>query len=671
MANRFSLNTISKKLLAILMTVAIASTGTVSFVFSAYEIKTSKDEQTENLQSIANMLSPNITAALLFDDTDAIQELINPVLVRPEILSVAVTNMQDQQIAVASQNAKNVIDDSLTQVSTELTFDTQLYGYIHIIADNSSIKERSVFYVQFISLLLVFTFIISLGLSLFLIKKFLNPILYLAQTANKITTSNDYSLRAKQLSQDEVGQLTTCFNDMLETIEQREIVLEKQVRLRTNELENANVQLHQYAYQDGLTDLPNRRYFYEKLQALVNTKNMKFALVFLDLDRFKEINDSLGHDYGDLLLYEVARRLKNCVTENDTIARLGGDEFTLILNDVDNQAAASEIAEKIKYSLSQCITIKKELLYVTTSIGITFFPNDGLTVEELVKRADQAMYLSKSKGRDRYEFFSYLIEEKATETRLLIEEIRTALEQDQFELFYQPIINIDGVTAHKAEALIRWNHPIKGLIYPDEFIPVAEENNLICQIGEWVKKHAVIDTAEFNRLSHNKIQVSVNASALEIDDAGKWVEQWINISKQYMLAHNTILIEVTENTLMETDSPIQTHMKRLNEFGIDIAIDDFGVGYSSLAYLQRLDIDILKIDRSFILDIETNENSIALIKAIITMAHNLNVKVVAEGVESQLQYLLLKQLNCDYIQGYVFSKPISKGEFIKNYITIL
>ena len=656
----------SKKLLFILMSVALVSTATVTIVFSAYEITSAKEEQIESLGSLSKMLSPNITTALMFDDLDAVQELINPILIRSDVISIMVTSMTGEELVIAQSEDEDM--EQSIEVSTPLQLDMHDYGILKIRANNSYIQDRITFYFKFIMILMVFTFAISLILSLLLRRRFLNPILYLAQTANKITTSHDYSLRAKQLSQDEVGQLTSCFNAMLYNIEQRENSLENQVRLRTNELENANIQLQQYAYQDGLTDLPNRRYFYEKLQSLVSIKEMKFALIFIDLDGFKEVNDSLGHDYGDLLLHQVATRLQSCITTKDTVARLGGDEFTLILEGVNSPDEASKIAEAVKSSLMQSIKVKKETVYVTASIGLTFFPADGLTVEELVRRADQAMYLSKNKGRNRYEFFSYAIEEKATEKRRLIEEIRTAIVKNQFELFYQPIFSIDGKSVPKAEALIRWNHPERGLIGPNEFIPVAEKNGLINNIGQWVKSQAIQDTVQFNVLSEKAIQVSVNTSPLEIDRAGCWVDEWIVASKKYQLPANTILIEVTENTLMDPDSSIQRQLKRLSTINIDIAIDDFGVGYSSLAYLQRLDIDILKIDRSFINDIESNDNSIALVKAIITMAHNLDVMVVAEGVETQKQYDLLKQLACDYIQGYIFSKAITKQEFMEKYI---
>jgi diguanylate cyclase (GGDEF)-like protein len=667
MKRLFTLDTISKKLLFILMSVAFISSSIVTVAFGTYELSSAKGEQIESLNSLSNMMSPNIATALIFEDLEAIQELIKPILTRTDVISAIVTNRTGDIVAktnshMLSDNVKHAVE-----VKKQLTIDGNNVGELVIYANNSYINNRIDFYVKFIISLTLLSFAVSLIISLLLRRRFLSPILYLAQTANDITKSNDYSLRAEQLSNDEVGELTVCFNDMLYTIEQREHALENQVKTRTQELENANSELHRYAYQDGLTDLPNRRFFYEEIQTLISNDNTSFALIFLDLDGFKDVNDSLGHDYGDLLLHHVANRLKACIKDEDIIARLGGDEFTLILKNA-NQTIAVKVADKIKQALLKPIQLKEETVCVTASIGITLYPEHGSTVEKLVKRADQAMYLSKKKGRNRYEFFSYSIEEKATEKRKLIEEIKLGLKESQFELYYQPIFSVDGKSITKAEALIRWNHPQKGLIGPNEFIPMAEKNGLISDIGRWVKSQAIQDCTLFNKISKRLIQVSVNTSPLEIDRSGEWVEQWIQASEQFNLPGHSVLIEVTENTLMGTDSEIKRQLKRLSEFQIDVAIDDFGVGYSSLAYLQRLDIDILKIDRSFIKDIEKNDNSIALVRAIITMAHNLNVEVVAEGVEKQEQYMLLKQMQCDYIQGYYFSKPVSKKVFVSEFI---
>ena len=667
MKRLFTLDTISKKLLFILMSVAFISSSIVTVAFGTYELSSAKGEQIESLNSLSNMMSPNIATALIFEDLEAIQELIKPILTRTDVISAIVTNRTGDIVAKANSHMLSDNVEHAVEVKKQLTIDGNNVGELVIYANNSYINNRINFYVKFIISLTLLSFAVSLIISLLLRRRFLSPILYLAQTANDITKSNDYSLRAEQLSNDEVGELTVCFNDMLYTIEQREHALENQVKTRTQELENANSELHRYAYQDGLTDLPNRRFFYEEIQTLISNDNTSFALIFLDLDGFKDVNDSLGHDYGDLLLHHVANRLKACIKDEDIIARLGGDEFTLILKNA-NQTIAVKVADKIKQALLKPIQLKEETVCVTASIGITLYPEHGSTVEKLVKRADQAMYLSKKKGRNRYEFFSYSIEEKATEKRKLIEEIKLGLKENQFELYYQPIFSVDGKSITKAEALIRWNHPQKGLIGPNEFIPVAEKNGLISDIGRWVKSQAIQDCTLFNKISKRLIQVSVNTSPLEIDRSGEWVEQWIQASEQFNLPGHSVLIEVTENTLMGTDSEIKRQLKRLSEFQIDVAIDDFGVGYSSLAYLQRLDIDILKIDRSFIKDIEKNDNSIALVRAIITMAHNLNVEVVAEGVEKQEQYMLLKQMQCDYIQGYYFSKPVSKKVFVSEFI---
>ena len=649
------------------MSVAFISSSIVTVAFGTYELSSAKGEQIESLNSLSNMMSPNIATALIFEDLEAIQELIKPILTRTDVISAIVTNRTGDIVAKANSHMLSDNVEHAVEVKKQLTIDGNNVGELVIYANNSYINNRIDFYVKFIISLTLLSFAVSLIISLLLRRRFLSPILYLAQTANDITKSNDYSLRAEQLSNDEVGELTVCFNDMLYTIEQREHALENQVKTRTQELENANSELHRYAYQDGLTDLPNRRFFYEEIQTLISNDNTSFALIFLDLDGFKDVNDSLGHDYGDLLLHHVANRLKACIKDEDIIARLGGDEFTLILKNA-NQTIAVKVADKIKQALLKPIQLKEETVCVTASIGITLYPEHGSTVEKLVKRADQAMYLSKKKGRNRYEFFSYSIEEKATEKRKLIEEIKLGLKESQFELYYQPIFSVDGKSISKAEALIRWNHPQKGLIGPNEFIPMAEKNGLISDIGRWVKSQAIQDCTLFNKISKRLIQVSVNTSPLEIDRSGEWVEQWIQASEQFNLPGHSVLIEVTENTLMGTDSEIKRQLKRLSEFQIDVAIDDFGVGYSSLAYLQRLDIDILKIDRSFIKDIEKNDNSIALVRAIITMAHNLNVEVVAEGVEKQEQYMLLKQMQCDYIQGYYFSKPVSKKVFVSEFI---
>ncbi|MGY5449681.1 putative bifunctional diguanylate cyclase/phosphodiesterase [Agarivorans sp. MS3-6] len=675
MSRFFSFNTMSKKLLLILMSMSFFSTVMVAGVFSAYEVVSAKADQTTSLQSNAKMLSPNITAALLFDDLDAMREQLRSLLLREDVIKADVVDIQKNLLVSESRldqpTGLSEIENNLIKVSHLLVLDGQIYGELLIWANDSYIDTRVRFYSQFLAVLLVFTFGLSLFLSLFLKRGFLRPLLHLADVAEQVSSSSNYSLRAQQSSADEVANLTKCFNDMLENIELRDRMLETQVKVRTQELENANHQLLQYAYKDGLTGLPNRHYFYEKLHKLI-VEDSKFALIFIDLDGFKEINDTLGHDYGDILLNQAGQRILRSVRGRDTVARLGGDEFTIVIEGVSEQQHVASIAETVLAALAKRFTIKQEAAYVTGSIGITLYPGDGDTVESLVKHADQAMYVSKGRGRNCYQFFSSAMQVEAQEKRKLLEELRIALKEQQFEMFYQPIVETVAVLkdskVNKAEALLRWNHPEKGLIAPGEFIQVAEEAGLIREISDWVMDQVVEMVAGWYQQNGQAIQVSVNTSPSQFNDGAAWIDDWLHtIIRQQIPAHS-IMIEITENVLMVTEESIKHQLSRLHQHGIDVAIDDFGVGYSSLAYLQQLDIDLLKIDRSFIEHLTTDEDSAALVKAIVTIAHHLNIKVVAEGVETEQQYQRVFGVACDYVQGYLFSKPIPKQLFYQRYL---
>ncbi|QIR15901.1 bifunctional diguanylate cyclase/phosphodiesterase [Shewanella aestuarii] len=669
MIKLLSLNSVSKKLLFILMSVALISVLIVSFLLSAYEFKTAQKDQQSNLDTLIKVLSPSITAAVLFEDNESIQELINPILLRSDMVSVLVNNAQGEKVASANNDNKVLYaDEHLTQVTAPLALDGITYGELIIVVDDSYIHDRIGFYGYFIVIALALTFGVSLFVSLCLRQRFLAPILHLAQVAKKVTDSNDYSQRAQTLSKDEFGQLTNHFNSMLQTIEQRDRVLEQKVQQRTQELESANSQLHEFAYIDGLTDLPNRRYFYEKLQSLLNLPQQKFALIFIDLDGFKEVNDNLGHDYGDILLSQVAKRLKNCVRANDTVARLGGDEFTLIIEGVDDHLRASQLAQTLKESLMQCISIKDEEAYVSGSIGITFYPADGDTVDLLVKHADQAMYLAKENGRNRYEFFSLNMEAEAKQKHDLIEELRMAIALQQFEIYYQPIFCCNTQRVVQVEALIRWHHPQKGLLVSMDFIPIAESYGLISTIDDWVREQVVSDVSQWYQQTGKVMPVSVNVSPLEIDLQSHWVDKWILNYTKYNLPANAISLEITENALMDTSDKAQQQLQQLSNHGINMTIDDFGVGYSSLAYLLRLKVNTLKIDKVFVQDIVDNESSLSLVRAIISMAQNLNINVVVQGVENEQQLKILHQYHCEYLQGEYLAPPMTKADFEQRFL---
>ncbi|WP_432463401.1 putative bifunctional diguanylate cyclase/phosphodiesterase [Agarivorans sp. QJM3NY_33] len=665
----------SKKLLFILMSMAVFSTLMVAGVFSAYELVSAKREQQQGLQNLANIIAPNVTAALLFDDQESMHELIKPLLLRKDVVKAEIFDSQQQLIASVVSPVDSVAleqqPSAIIRTSSLLVMDGQIYGELSLSANQSYIEQRIIFYGQFLVVLLLITFGLSWFFSLFLQRGFLRPLLHLTDVAERVTSSNDYSLRAQQSSGDEVANLTECFNSMLETIEARDRKLETQVKVRTQELESVNNQLLEYAYTDGLTSLPNRRYFYEKIQGLVKS-NVSFSIVFIDLDGFKEINDTLGHDYGDILLGQAGQRILRCVREQDTVARLGGDEFTIVIEGVSNKERITGIAETVLEGLAKRFNIKHEAVYVSGSIGITFYPQDGDSVEQLVKHADQAMYVSKSRGRNCYQFFSSEMQIEAQQKRKLLEELRTGINEQQFELYFQPIVAVSttGNTERvsKAEALLRWNHPERGLISPGEFIAAAEDSGLIRELSAWVMHETVATISLWRQQGYLPIQISVNTSPSQFDDGGIWIDDWLREVRAYELPEHSIMIEITENVLMKTNASIKQQLTLLHQQGIDVAIDDFGVGYSSLAYLQQLDIDLLKIDRSFIQHLENNKDSAALVKGIITMAHHLDLKVVAEGVESELQRQYIADVGCDYGQGYFMSRPLPKQAFYERYL---
>ena len=421
----------------------------------------------------------------------------------------------------------------------------------------------------------------------------------------------------------------------------------------------------QQANFDTLTGLPNRRMFHDRLDQDVKKAHRAgepLALLFLDLDRFKEVNDTLGHGMGDLLLKEAANRLVNCVRESDTVARLGGDEFTVILGELDDPGCVERVVQDILHKLSEPFQLGEEMAYVTTSIGITMYPDDATEIDALLKNADQAMYSAKQLGRNRCSYFTQSMQEAAQTRMRLANDLRVALTRDQFRVYYQPIVELATGTIHKAEALIRWQHPKYGLISPAQFIPVAEETGLIVEIGDFVFHEAARQCQRWRASSHPVFQVSINKSPVQFRNEHAQ-QSWVDRLKALNLPGQSIAVEITEGLLMDANTTITDKLLQFRDAGIQVSLDDFGTGYSSLSYLQRFDIDYIKIDQTFVRNLTPGSNDLALCEAIIVMAHKLGMKVVAEGVETIMQHNLLSAAGCDYGQGYLFSKPLPAAEF--------
>ncbi len=435
------------------------------------------------------------------------------------------------------------------------------------------------------------------------------------------------------------------------------------------ERKNAEAKAWSQANYDHLTQLPNRRLFHDRLEQEIRKSQRDgtfTALLFLDLDRFKEVNDSLGHDIGDLLLIECASRIKHCVRDYDTLARLGGDEFTVILSELHGPSDIERIASGIIERLSSPFLLDGQEAFVSASIGIALHPNDADNANDLIKYADQAMYAAKNNGRSRFHFFTRELQEAAGVRMRLASDLRYALKAGQFEVYYQPIIDMASGGIHKAEALLRWQHPEHGAISPAAFIPIAEDTGTIHEIGDWVFRQAARQVHACQSIMGDKFQISVNKSPVQFMGENKNHDDWIEMLSVLEVPGNSIVIEITEGLLMNTDDNIANKLLRFRDAGIQVAIDDFGTGYSALSYLKKFDIDYLKIDQSFIRNL-TSETSpdYALCEAMIVMAHKLDLKVIAEGIETEQQRNLLLAMHCDYGQGYLFSRPLPAPAFEK------
>lgn len=409
------------------------------------------------------------------------------------------------------------------------------------------------------------------------------------------------------------------------------------------------------AYHDTLTSLPNRRVFHKNLHDFILKEKKHTSILFIDLDRFKLINDTLGHSIGDALLRQVARRLSLCVGEENTVYRFGGDEFTIILPN-GTRKNTENIAEHILKEFVHPFKLDNQEYIITPSIGISEYPLNGLNAEELIRKADTAMYRAKEQGKNIFKFYTEDLNEPIIRKMKIEKELHKALEQDQFVIHYQPQVSLNG-EIQGMEALIRWQHPELGFVSPAEFIPIAEETGLIISIGRWVLTEACKQNKLWQDAGLSPIRVAVNLSARQFHD-----EKLVSIVKQVLmdtaLDPKYLELEITESIAMQDGTSVVAKLQSLKQIGITIAIDDFGTGYSSLSYLKKYPLDTLKIDRSFIASITDEADELAIVKAIIMMAKSLNLKVLAEGVETVEQKNLLHSLGCDEFQGYFYSKPL-------------
>lgn len=449
-------------------------------------------------------------------------------------------------------------------------------------------------------------------------------------------------------------------------------LLERAIRYAIKQ-KQAEMQIVHLAYYDALTNLPNRTLFQDRMkQALLCGERYKkiSALLFLDLDNFKQINDSLGHSVGDLLLQGVASRLMSCIRKvdsatrynpdepNETVSRFGGDEFSILLSEITDVSNAAKVAQRIIEAMTKPFTLGKHEVFITTSIGISLYPSDGDTIDALLKNADSAMYHAKNQGRNNYQFYRQALNVDAVEKLSLENNLRRALDKKEFLLYYQPQVEIKTGKIVGVEALIRWQHPDKGIVAPGQFIPMAEANGLIIPIGEWVLRTACMQNKTWQTQGLAPIRIAINMSSQQFMRSDL-IKTIIKILEESELEPQYLELEITESIIMKNTEDILAILSELRSMGIRFSIDDFGTGYSSLSYLKRFPLNTLKIALPFVKGLPDNQEDVAIAKTIIAIGHNLNLKVIAEGVETEEQLIFLLENHCDEFQGYYFAPPLS------------
>jgi diguanylate cyclase (GGDEF)-like protein len=667
----FELKSLRQRMIAINVITIGVTLLLVSGALVVHEYDVYRSAILEQLADQARLIGRVSAPALLSNDRKLPETLVAGLRIRPDVTRAAIFTGngelftefrapgQRSSLATAS-DAENYEVGLMTLTVSEPIALGPRTGSIRIEASLSALYLHLAWYA------LVFTLagVAAMGTALLLTERLLTtsaqPLLQLVELMERVSSDKDFSVRAKVHEEHEVGALARGFNKMLNRIQKRERELHREL----SERKRVERRLTMLAHYDTLTRLPNRNYFSRRLTSVISSAppDQLVALLFLDLDNFKIVNDTLGHQLGDQLLKEAAARLRGCVRAEDCVCRLGGDEFTIILEHVGTLENVEHVAQKVVAALSEPIILGDNEFYVTSSIGISVYPKDGSDAETLIKNGDTAMYHAKERGKNNFQFFSNEMTDRARRRLMLETALRQALERGEFVLYYQPQADLRTGEIVGAEALLRWQRPGIGIVGPQEVIPVAEETGLIVPIGEWILWAACSQANLWQRAGHNSVRVSVNISARQFREHD-FLRLLANVLEDTQLDPSLLELELTESVLMEDVEGAIAKAQDIRAMGVNLSIDDFGTGYSSISYLQRFPVSDLKIDRSFVQDIPSNADNVEITKAIITMARGLDIEVVAEGVETRAQMEFLAEHGCDRAQGYFIDHALPAPDF--------
>ena len=797
---------IGSKLILLSLATSLISLLAAIGAIAAYDRYSLHNVAEQEFSVLANVISNRSSAAVVFEDVELARSNLgalqyrngielgciyhldsDPSSGRPPTLLAQFTSLKDKVCpdARAPTRQEIVLHDRSLELWQPIELDGAVVGGLFLRASMNETLSRLQQKLLMLIPVMLMAGAIAVVFCTILSRQIAKPLLLLGRTAAEIVATDNYSIRADKLGEDEVGQVVDSFNQMLEMVEREDASLresEEKFRLisesskvgifqldhsgkcifaneelgkitgltteqllmdgwigtvhpddrrrvsdqlqvlfqkgtgaaiecsllvgdgslkwvtghvaplRNNtgqqqgylgtvsdisELKQAHDQLEQMAFYDTLTGLANRRLFRNRLEHMLGNiprNGAGVALILIDLDHFKHVNDSMGHDSGDSLLTVVAERLKHCVRFTDTVARLGGDEFAVILPNVPDTMTVSSISEKILAALSKPVLLDDQEIAISASLGISMAPEDSHSAETLIKNADLALYRAKDEGRNNFKYFTTEMNTELVDHLRLVNNLRAAIEQESFVLLYQPQVDLLSGQLVGFEALVRWRVGDR-LISPVEFIPIAEETDLIIPLGRWILRMACQQMRALldSRLVNNRAVMTVNLSIRQFQDVDliDFIEKTLAL---YNLHPNLLELELTETVLMENLETTLDSLNKIKKLGVGLSIDDFGTGYSSLGYLKRLPVNVVKVDRSFVMDIPHDKDDMEITAAVIAMAHKLRYKVVAEGIETREQYEFLRESGCDYGQGYYFSPPLSAadlGEYCLHYQQML
>jgi diguanylate cyclase (GGDEF)-like protein len=651
--------TFSQKMTLMALLASSTALGALMLTFLVLDSISSHSLLQSRLATLGDVVGQNSTAALNFNDSPAAAEVLGALHAEPPVVSGCLYDVAGHLFAQykrtgAERNCPTDLPNILpverdySSVTRPVLRHGELVGTLFLSSDMQDLKKRQKRLLLVTSILMLLGLLVSGVAAAFLQGKISKPISDLSRAMNDVTVKQQFETRVSVSGSDEIAQLGRGFNIMLSELHRRDV-----------DKKEAESKLEFQAFNDALTGLPNRRLFSDRLGqtiALASRDGRMIALLYIDLDGFKLVNDSLGHPVGDSLLAQVATRLQTRVRKSDTLARLGGDEFTVILTSLHAKEEAASAAKALLDVLAPPFFVDGHQLTIGASVGISVFPENAKDADELMQQADSAMYAAKRDGKNRAMYFTPEIGSLVRERLSLENELRHAIERGEISVHYQPEYDVLSKHLVRFEALARWTHPTLGNIGPDKFIPVAEESGLIVSLGAYIMERACAEAAKWQKIAPYPVQVAVNVSSIEFR-RDHFVEEVTAILKRVGLKPSLLQIELTESVMLRGIHRTSETMKRFKELGVSLAIDDFGTGYSCLSYLPSLPFDALKIDRSFVKELGSKPESTALVHSLITLARNVGMRVIVEGIETSEQLEMIKEFRGDEVQGYLLGRP--------------